>query len=248
MTMIEKHNSRGNVLFIILIGIALLAALTWAATRSGRGNASISREYAMIYATEIIKYAQSVEEATHRIMYGGTEVGHISFENSSVTGYDHSPVEPATNQVFHSSGGGLGYLVPKTSWLDSTFSAKPLYGEWYFPAKICVDNVGTGTATCESDATSNEELLVVLPFINHDICTAINDKLGVTNPSNEPPALSGCGWTVATPEKFVGTLSDGKDIDAAQLDGKLAGCFAVTACATFAPPTSYHFFHVINAR
>ena len=244
----DIKNTQGNVLFMILIGIALLAALTYAATRSSRGNANLSREYALIYATEIIKYGQSIEEAAHRIMYTGAEVGHISFENTTVAGYDHAPVEPVTNQVFHLSGGGLRYWIPKTDWLDSVLSAQPLYGEWYFPASMCVDNVGTGTATCESDAASNEELLVVLPFIKHDICTAINDKLGITNPLNEPPALSGCGWTVATPEKFVGTLSDGEGIDAAELDGKPAGCFAITACATLAPPTSYHFYHTIVAR
>lgn len=241
-------NARGNALFLILLGITLLAALTYVATRSGRGNANLSREYAMIYATEIIKHGQAIEEAVHRIMYMGTEVGHVSFNNSVVAGYDHVPAEPATNQVFANSGGGLGYTVPKAVWLDSGFSAKPLYDEWYFPSKICVDNVGTGTATCESDAASNEELLVILPFIKRDICIAINDKLGITNPANEPPAISGCGWTVAAPEKFTGTLSDGKDIDAAQLSEKSTGCFAVTACATFAPPTSYHFYHALVAR
>lgn len=241
-------SSRGNALFIILIAIVLLASLSYTVTRSNRASGNLSRENAMIHAGEILNYAQGLQQAVHRVMYNGVETANVSFETTALADYDHTPAVATTNQVFNTAGGGAVYVAPKADWIDSALSGENLYGEWYFPAELCVSNVGTGTATCNSDAASNEELIAILPFLHEEICLAINDKLGVTNPSDAPPAISDCAWTSATPEKFTGTLADGNNLDAAELDGKSAGCFAVTACAGLAPPTSYHFFQVLVAR
>ena len=53
-----KNNQSGNVLFYILIGVALLAALSFAVTHTSRGTLShLTREQSNLLATEIIEYS-----------------------------------------------------------------------------------------------------------------------------------------------------------------------------------------------
>jgi hypothetical protein len=58
-------NSRsGNVLFLILIAVALFAALSYAVTSSSRSSgAQIGADQARIMAAEIRQYASSIEQA-----------------------------------------------------------------------------------------------------------------------------------------------------------------------------------------
>ena len=242
----KVKDASGNVLFIILIAVVLFAALGYVATQTGRSSGNIGRERAMIMANDVLSYAHAIEEAAHRILYSGTEYARLSFENTAVSGYEHSPATPATNRVFNGAGGGLDYVPPRTEWLDSSMSAYANYGQWYFPRTVCINDVGTGSGyTCHTSA-AHTELLVVMPYIQKEICVAINEKLGITNPSGSPPANAFCVWAYPSMPKYVGAFGIDESIDAPELLGKKTGCYMMDTCPGF--PVSYFFYHVIAAR
>ncbi|PJF37579.1 MAG: hypothetical protein CUN55_21350, partial [Phototrophicales bacterium] len=59
---------KGNVLFLILIAVALFAALSYTVTWSGRANEGrLNKDRAELLAAEIIQYATQMEQAITRV-------------------------------------------------------------------------------------------------------------------------------------------------------------------------------------
>ncbi|MCD8566523.1 MAG: hypothetical protein LRY36_01125 [Alphaproteobacteria bacterium] len=135
----------------------------------------------------------------------------------------------------------MSYFPPENDWLDgATAGSSSLYKSIYFPASLCVQGVGEGVAGCESDGDDNEDLVLVVPFLQREVCEQINKSLGLPE---TPVALSGNLWA-ATPVKFQGTFADGQILDQ---NGLQAGCIA--GSGTNNPPAnSYHFVQVLVAR
>lgn len=62
-----KSNS-GNVLFLILIAVALFAALSYAVTSSSRGGGiDAKKDSSELIASEIMNYVSSLEQAVTRL-------------------------------------------------------------------------------------------------------------------------------------------------------------------------------------
>ena len=66
-----RANNSGNVLFLILIAVALFAALSYAVTNSGRtgGGQALSRDQAKIKASELLQYASYIQQTMTRLSY-----------------------------------------------------------------------------------------------------------------------------------------------------------------------------------
>lgn len=182
----------GNVLFYILIGIVLFAALSFAvANIMNSGTADPRRETRMLAASDLIQYADGLKRAVQGMRIRGIEDGNISFESPRLKlSYEHTSSAPQRClsdrcRVFAGSGGSFTYIAPPTDWLDNNFSSDTLYGHWYFPAGVCAEDVGTGGSSCHTDGTDNEELLAILPFVRRDLCLEINDRLNIPNPGGE---------------------------------------------------------------
>lgn len=59
-----RRSERGNILFMILIAVALFAALSYAVTSSSRGGSKgIGEERARLLASRIVQYGTSIEQA-----------------------------------------------------------------------------------------------------------------------------------------------------------------------------------------
>ncbi|MCB1783915.1 MAG: hypothetical protein KDI13_07950 [Alphaproteobacteria bacterium] len=241
-------NERGNALFFILIAVALLGLLTATLTRnSSTVDQAGDFEQTRISASKILNTAKSIENAVQELQSRGCSENDISFENTTVSGYTNagSPSDGSCS-VFETNGTGLTYQTPKTGWLDTSKSAQSNYGEWVFTANNYVVGVGTGTDTSGDATPSNKDLIVILPYISSTLCAAVNDLVGVTNPSGAPPTnVTTSGLT----PKYTGTFSAGdhiKDTSGTDaLNGKESGCFeggGIPASGT------YHFYQVLIAR
>ena len=213
----------------ILLAIALLGILTYAISRGSRVSTnSLTSDKARIAANEIIDYAQTVAGVVQALRLRGCSETQISFE-SSETGSDYTNAgAPSDNSchVFNMGGG-------KLNWLSSTSdSANGISG---FSGNYKITNIG--------DADKAELIYVYAP-VSKETCININQKLGITNPDDEPPSND----TVGTAIKFTGSYDDagaiivGNNGEETVFAGKTAACFD-------GPPAGfYYFYQVLLAR
>ena len=239
------RDQSGNVLFYILIGVALLAALSYAVSHTSRGSAgSVSREKASIAATEIIQYGEIVATAVAQLRLRGVEAGEISFGNEEIDGYDNPHCADDSCMVFALDGGGISYSGPKEEWLDASFREEPRYGEVYF----------NGSAKAlDKGSESKDELIMFIPYVKKSVCVAINTALGIMPEADETPSESNGPFESGA--KFTGTYPDAGNIRVSGdyttgqsdiLSPYNAGC--TLASDALPAQGSYHFYKVLIAR
>lgn len=218
----NRAHERGNIMIYILIAVILFAALSYVVANMMRGGGNIGQEKDAMAATEILDYAHAVRQAVQLLkISNGCENEDISFENSVVSGYTNGTNTKC--QIFHPDGGAMNWVTPSDSITTSP---------WFFQGEYAISSVGSG----------NTDLIMSLSNISENLCTLINERLDVTNPSG-PPENDGFGTTV----QFIGTFhsggnSAGNNGEEANFAGKMAACFD-------GPPAgTYHFYQVLIAR
>lgn len=251
-----NNKERGNVLFIILIAVALFGALSFAITQSGRVGGGALNEQNRLNASEIIAYGSDLQQAVSRLeLSKNCTVTMISFENSVVAGYTNpsAPADDSCN-IFDPVGGKMGYVIPNEIWMDTTQSAQPLYRELYFAPSSCIEDVGgsddagnvaAGAQDCSADSKANNDLIMFVPYLTKETCIAINKTAGITNTGGNPPVNSAAAWPVAdTP--WTGTFNeDSYRVDPTEILGHHNGCFEGN---THPAGGIYTYYHVLRAR
>ncbi|MCB1551235.1 MAG: hypothetical protein KDJ26_04450 [Alphaproteobacteria bacterium] len=202
------RSESGNVLFIILIAVALLAALSYAVSQSTRsgGNAGTTEEKSRINGAYLHQFPTSIRQAIIRMKLSKSLAAeNISFAHPSTNDYGIFGTTPE-NEVFNPQGGAVPYQSPPDQINDGT--------EWIFNGDIEINSIGT------TDGTSNAtDLLAILPGVSLDICKYLN--FGVSDTLQTPPSI-----TVAGEEnKFTGTFGYAGTISNVALDGKDAYCY-----------------------
>lgn len=194
-----SRTEQGNVFLIILIAVALFAALAFTVSRGFQSSTTntLSDREAALAATNIISYAQNIERGISRLRRKGISENDISFNQSVVSGYNHTAPQPDSHKVFHTSGGAVNWKSPESGVNDGS--------DWSFIGTTCIADIGGGATGCDSDDESNEELLAVLSNVVDVVCTELNDRLNITN----IPADTGGG---ASTTKFKGSFVDGTEI------------------------------------
>lgn len=233
----------GNILFIILVAIALFGALSFAVSNMMRsGNAeAITEQKASILADEILAHARDIRQTVQTLkISNGCEDTEISFENATVSGYEHSPVTRDACKVYHPDGGGLNYIEPVYEWLAPVSPTPVFHGEWYF-GPVCASDIGQ-SGGCDD---TMKDVVLFLPYINEQLCLTLNDKMGIDNPAGAPPTEAANGWTTSN-IKFDGDFSAGGT--QLQQNGNRAGCFEGNSAASTPPSGTYHFYQVMIVR
>jgi hypothetical protein len=218
----KRAGESGNIMIYILIAVILFAALSYTVAQMMRGGADIGQEKSSMAASEILEYAHAVRQAVQNLKISNAcEDEDISFENTVVAGYTNGVNTKC--QIFHPDGGALNWVTPSES-----ITAQP----WFFQGVYAIQSVGTG----------NTDLIMSVSNIPESVCTIINERLDVPNPSG-PPENDGFDTTV----KFTGTYSPpgstaGNNGEEGHFSGKMAACFD-------GPPAgTYHFYQVLIAR
>lgn len=172
---------RGNALFLILLGIVLLGALTHAVTASMRGGGKdASPERISTDLSEVQQYATLLSDTIQELKISNDCLEtQINFDNSVVPSYTN-PDAPSDNScdIFSSAGGPIpwqeppGYIFPKADtgfWRTS----------YAFTGQVAIPNLGTGKA----------DLLLTMEVKDAAQCAAINQSI---DGSAATPLVSYC--------------------------------------------------------
>lgn len=217
----ERNGERGNVLFLILIAVALFAALSYAVTQSTRSGAGSSdSETGLINSAQLTQYPAGVRTAVVRMIIGGVETSNLSFNPPS----DFINI---TNNlawhVFHPTGGGATFANAPGDVMQSGNPAR-----WNFNAKNQINLIGTTQGTGAPTAQT-ADIIAFLPGISQSICNRINQELGITGPIAETGIdvttnmdSTANGGTAPVWAPYSGTIG----ADASGLDGQPFGCFS----------------------
>lgn len=234
----ERSSERGNVLFLILIAVALFAALSYAVTQSTRSGAGSSdNETGLINSAQLTQYPAGVRTAVVRMIIGGVAVENLSFNVPS--DFDElSGIE--ADGVFFPTGGGATYANA-----PGDVMANGNQGEWVFNASNQINLIGQTDAS--NPTAGSADIIAFLPGLSDGVCRKINDELGVS--SSTIPAETG----IDIVEKLVavggvpagllsttgGTIGDTAD-DNNLLNGQPFGCFSQSGANVY--------YHVLVER
>lgn len=170
----KTRSQQGNVLFLILIAVALFAALSYVVTSTSRSNPQALKESDRMAATEVLNYVVGVRTAVTRMLLSGVRIDLLSDEAAGRLSVDGSPYLWSYNpkctvdscKIYAPKGGGAIYKnFPKfTNGPDVGWPGGYLTGGENDMVIINVEGVGS---------PANE---VALRFVKMkpSVCNAIN--------------------------------------------------------------------------
>ncbi len=209
-----KHHESGNVLFLILIAVALFAALSYAVTQSTRsGSGSTEREGAALNSATITQHPTALRTAVVRMVLGGLAAEEVGFETPSATDFNDGS---SSQRAFHPLGGAAVYQTAPDDAVVSGFN-----GRWYINYNFEVPEIGQDGATA---GTSANELIAFLPGVSSGICSRINEEfMGSTT----IPALNATNASIQDDHEVGETIPADEDLDPGsnEFDGQPTGCF-----------------------
>lgn len=240
-------NQNGNVLFLILIAVALFAALSYAVTQSSRGGGNADKETLQLKATEILQYGALLKATTDKLrLINGCDLTELSIEadwnaDGSIDGSSsdrHNTTSPTDGSChyFDSNGGGLS-LKREISGIDSSRYDKGLR----LHGNLAIAGFGSDTMS---------ELIFTFRLNptaeNQALCNAYNRVLGLPEDladSHNAQMMTYFSWS--------GSFTDGNNTastagdSATALNGQPAGCYDTTIAYDAG---GYVFYYVLAER
>ena len=232
---IRYAGQSGNVLFLILIAVALFAALSYAVTSSTRtSGGTASNETNLISSAQITQFPASVSTAVIRMIISGVSVDEIRFNRPEDDEFDN--LDSVDIGVFHPNGGGVSYTPAPADVMDGN---KP--GEWIFNAELEVPDIGLS-------GVGGNDIIAYLVGLRKSICMKINEEYGIgatipeldsSRASEYETRMIDDGSTdYEIPEDDVPDIDDGSG----SFDGQPFGCFQDGGGG------DYVYYHVVLER
>ena len=236
-------SEKGNVLFLILIAVALFAALSFAATQTLRNTPQDPQgDTKKLGVATLTQHTTFVAQAVQTMAMRGIDPVNLCFD-SPLWGHDdyyHAAGDNEDNRVFSPAKGGGASVAPVPAGINN--------GEpWYITGQSCIIEA---EQDCNTNGNQDEDIILFVENVPRDVCIALNEKLGMPNPQGNPPKASGNLWPPGKPV-FAGDFLDGGRIDSGGngnlgiLAGQTVGC--VEGGGT-PPAGTYAYFHVLLRR
>lgn len=231
----------GNILFIILLSIALFAGLTYAVVQSSRQNISIMNEQEMkIHFNEIMNYATRIQTAYARLqtMKGcqleQISVYHPAMDNAANINDFQNANAPADEHchLFSSNGGRVPVIAPPRgarvlSRLDGT---KVWFEDYYI--------ITNENRIHQQGDPAKTEILLLMPHIKPEFCDYINKRQNIENSSTTDLVMGKYDASFG-PLSLIGDGSSERDVRDNQF-----GCIRETGSGT----AGDHFYYIVAIR
>lgn len=157
-------NERGNVLFLVLIAVALFAALSYAVTKSTRTDSvAAHKERTLVSSASMTQYPTALKTSVIRMLLGGADISEIAFDAPD----NFNSISNASANVFHQNGGDAVYQPAEANLMAGNSE-----GVWFFNANWNVPEIGI-------DGAGGNELIAFLPGINSNVCLQTNAELSI---------------------------------------------------------------------
>lgn len=243
-----KTQQFGGALWLILIAIALVVALTLSVTRNSSKTASnYNQESARLIAATTLRQMSDLERAVQKVMStNGCSESEISFENSYMSGYLNTTPSPTDKRchLFDGAGGALSWPVPPAGQVLP--SAPTTFQDNYrFYGQDSVNGVGPENETGATCASRCSELIALQQYVDPAVCLEYNKLVGINTVPTETD-------TVAASTLFTGTYTDGNTAGTriSVGTGDSASLFwgVKTACYYHSSSTVYQIYKVLLAR
>lgn len=228
-----RDAERGNVLFLILIAVALFAALSYAVTTGSRsGGNDGSSETNLIDSAQVIQFPAGVGNSIVRMLIAGTSVDELRFNMPS----EFDDLDTPSIGVFHPSGGGAIYIAAPPGVMASDTA-----GVWSFNGDMEIPDIGT-------NGVDGNDIIAFLAGIKQSICKKINEEHGL---GTTIPVLNGDRSGDYTKRMiddgttdYILPTTDMPDIDdgSATFEGQPFGCFQNAGGG------DYVYYHVVVER
>ncbi len=242
---IDKNNApreSGNVLFLILIAVALFAALSYAVTSSSRsGSGNTNDETNLINSSTITQYPASIRTAIIRMQVSkNITTAELEFNAPA----DFANCETAggvlgANCVFHPDGGSATFAPASANVMASGTQT-----DWVFNSDNQINLIGRTVGTTNTATAASADVIAFLVGVRKGICQRINEELRITGIPVETNTISVANTMVnvdGTTPPGIGASGTGQTIggDIAALDGQSFGCFRNGAAGP------YVYYHVL---
>lgn len=237
-----RKSEKGNVLFLILIAVALFAALSYVVTQSTRsGSGSTEREQNILSSAQMTQYPTALRTALIRMVLAGTPIEHVAF-NSTAPFYSSAISRTEAVYVFSPKGGAAIYQEAPADLMASGAATG-----WTFNADNRVPGIGL------DDVGSGNDVIAFLSGVSNGVCKQVNEELGVN--------ITGCTVAAGVPVVTTATVTNGMNngsgaaytfpSTATVIQG--TGCttgFArqASGCFTNAGGTTFTFYSVLLER
>ncbi len=243
---IERKNDpqRGSVFFYILLGIILFSALAFAVSRGFRGQSvnMVSARQVDLAISEMLGYSQKVENAVSRLRRRGCSENDISFYSDLFANPSHynnstSPLDKSCD-IYDENGAAIAWQAPPRIIQDIGSI------EYLISGALQISGVGS-----DSSGSTDQEMSLIT-IVSQEICLAINNKLGIVNPSGNVPGTGesiNANYTIPSTNGqtigsgFIDDQTIGVVGKAIELYGQSTGCYVGSG-------GNYYFYYTLIAR
>jgi hypothetical protein len=242
----QRWSEKGNVLFLILIAVALFAALSYVVTQSTRsGGGSTEREKNILSSAQMTQYPTSLRTSLIRMVLAGVAIENVKFDAPASAG--PFTTLSSSQLVFHPQGGGATFQQAPPDL--SASGSSPL--TWTYNAEFDVPGIGI-------DGPGGNDVIAFLPGVSSGVCKQVNEELGIdvsgctagaTFPSGVPEVTNATAARVNT--NMINTYAF-PAVDSPNLTGPV-GCTTVfdrqaSGCFAEAVSGRFVFYSVLLER
>lgn len=213
----NRQNESGNVLFLILIAVALFAALSYAVTQSTRsGSGTTERETILLNSAGLTQYPTTLRTAVVRMILAGYDIGEIGFMAPGGAGFSGAS---ARNQVFHPTGGGAVFQEAPAEVMSANMAPT-----WYYNGNFEITGIG-------QDGTGGNDLIAFLPGVTIGVCRRLNEELGIpltgtlNAPDNNVPVVAATNNLIEDTHILGDTFPTSAGANVISNDGGVANAF-----------------------